>query len=63
MYIETDDEFEPLRDFPRIKEAPKSREWNTIMATLQERSVEQGWIPMELVFDLGRPQYLQDSQT
>ncbi len=40
MYIETDDAFEPARDFPRINEDPKSAEWNALMATLQERAPE-----------------------
>ena len=58
MYIETDDAFDPRRDFPRINEDPVSAEWNTLMATLQERAPEadpdEWWAPMELVFDLSR---------
>ena len=61
MYIETDDDFEPRRDFPRINEDPKSAEWNALMATLQERAPEaapdEWWARMELVFDLNRPQH------
>lgn len=57
MYIETDDAFEPLRDFRRVNDDPKSRAWNDLMATLQERAPEAGpdewWAPMELVFDMG----------
>lgn len=56
MYLETDDAFEPRRDFARVNEDPKSREWNALMATLQERAPEaapdEWWAPMELVFDL-----------
>lgn len=56
MYIETDDAFEPLRDFRRVNEDPVSREWNDLMATLQERAPEatpdEWWAPMELVFDM-----------
>ena len=62
MYIETDDDFEPRRDFVRINEDPKSREWNELMATLQERAPEatpdEWWAPMELVFDMSWPQHL-----
>ncbi|HEY8476869.1 MAG TPA: L-rhamnose mutarotase [Chloroflexota bacterium] len=63
MYLETDDDFDPRRDFPRIKEAPKSKEWNEIMATLQERSADEGWSPMELVFDLNWPENLSTEDT
>jgi L-rhamnose mutarotase len=56
MYVEADDAFEPRRDFARINEDPKSREWNELMAGLQERAPEaasdEWWAPMELVFDL-----------
>jgi L-rhamnose mutarotase len=56
MYVEADDHFEPRRDFPRINDDPASREWNELMATLQERAPEaspdEWWAPMELVFDL-----------
>ena len=62
MYIETDDEFDPVRDFERVKEDPRSAEWNELMATLQERAPEAGpgewWAPMELVFDMSWPQHL-----
>ncbi len=60
MYIETDDAFEPVRDFQRVNEDPKSREWNDLMATLQERAPEatpdEWWAPMALAFDLNWPQ-------
>lgn len=59
MYIETDDAFEPQRDFARVNEDPKSAEWNALIATLQERapeaSPEEWWAPMALVFDLNWP--------
>ncbi len=58
MYIETSDAFEPLRDFARVNDDPKSAEWNALMATLQERAPEatpdEWWAPMELVFDMGK---------
>ncbi len=57
MYLETDDAFDPVRDFPRINEDPRSLEWNRLMATLQERAPEarpdEWWAPMEPVFELG----------
>lgn len=61
MYIETADDFDLARDFPRVNEDPVSAEWNRLMATLQERAPEanpdEWWAPMELVFDLGWPQH------
>jgi L-rhamnose mutarotase len=61
MYIVTDDDFEPARDFARINEDPTSAEWNALMATLQERAPEatrdEWWAPMELVFDSEWPQH------
>lgn len=61
MYIETTDEFEPLRDFARVNEDPRSAEWNRLMADLQERAPEatadEWWAPMELVFDMSWPQH------
>jgi L-rhamnose mutarotase len=61
MYIETDDDFDPARDFARINEDPVSAEWNAFMATLQARAPEatpdEWWAPMDLVFDLGWPQH------
>ena len=60
MYIETDDAFEPRRDFDRVNEDPVSRAWNDLMATLQERAPEaspdEWWAPMALVFDLNGEQ-------
>lgn len=61
MYIETDDTFEPARDFARINEDPKSDEWNRWMADLQERAPEanpdEWWAQMEQVFDMSWPQH------
>jgi L-rhamnose mutarotase len=55
MYIETEDQFDPARDFGRVNDDPNSREWNELMATLQERapeaSADEWWAPMERVFD------------
>jgi L-rhamnose mutarotase len=54
MYLETNDTFEPRRDFPRINDDPVSAEWNALMAGLQERAPEaadgEWWALMEPVF-------------
>lgn len=59
MFLETDDAFEPARDFSRINEDPTSARWNELMAGLQERAPEAGsdewWAAMELVFDTEWP--------
>lgn len=61
MYLDADDEFDPRRDFPRINEDPVSREWNELMATLQQRAPEahahEWWALMESIFDTEWPQY------
>ncbi|HUE75550.1 MAG TPA: L-rhamnose mutarotase, partial [Chloroflexota bacterium] len=41
MYIQTSDDFDPERDWPRAGNASEeSREWNRIMGDLQERAPE-----------------------
>jgi L-rhamnose mutarotase len=61
MYLVTDDEFDPTRDFVRINDDPTSAKWNAMMADLQARAPEanddEWWAPMELVFDLDWPQH------
>ena len=61
MYVVTDDDFDPARDFARINEDPASARWNALMADLQARSPEanpdEWWAPMEQVFDLNWPQH------
>jgi L-rhamnose mutarotase len=57
MYLETDDDFDLARDFGRVREDPRSVEWNDWMAReFQERSpfAREGewWALMELAFDL-----------
>jgi L-rhamnose mutarotase len=56
MYLETDDAFEPRRDFARINDDPVSADWNVRMAELQERAPEapadEWWALMEPVFVL-----------
>jgi L-rhamnose mutarotase len=59
MYMETEDDFDPGRDFARVLDAPRYREWDELMRSLQERAPEaaedEWWAPMEEVFDLGWP--------
>jgi len=56
MYLEADDGFDPERDFPKLNEVPRYREWDELMRTLQERAPEaradEWWAAMEEVFDL-----------
>lgn len=57
MYLETDDAFDPARDFSRVNEQTKSAEWNQWMAAeFQERAPEaregEWWAQMDLAFDL-----------
>ena len=65
MYLQTDDAFEPSRDFGRINDDPTSARWNALMADLQARSPEadadEWWAPMELVFDTDWPQHRASS--
>ena len=57
MYMEALDGFDPDRDFPKLNDVPRYREWDELMRTMQERAPEapadQWWAPMEEVFDLG----------
>jgi L-rhamnose mutarotase len=59
MYLVTDDDFDPTRDFAKINEDPVSAQWNAEMADLQARAPEaqsnEWWAQMELVFDLNWP--------
>jgi L-rhamnose mutarotase len=61
MYLITDDDFDPARDFARINEDPTSARWNALMADLQARVPEadpdEWWALMEPVFDLDWPQH------
>jgi len=56
MYMEAVDGFEPERDFPKLNEVSRYREWDELMRTFQERAPEakpgDWWAPMEEVFDL-----------
>ena len=56
MYMEAVDGFAPERDFPKLNDLPRYREWDELMRTLQERAPEaradEWWAQMEEVFDL-----------
>ncbi len=61
MYVDTEDDFDPARDFARAASSPRAKEWNEFMATLQERAPEaapdEWWALMEPVFDTEWPQH------
>jgi L-rhamnose mutarotase len=61
MYIDTTDDFEPARDFPRINDDPESKRWNELMATMQRKDPrgkpEEWWAVMPLAFDTEWPQH------
>lgn len=57
MVMETEDAFDPVRDFARYMEGdPRIREWQTLMESLQEPVPEaqpgEWWAEMELVYAL-----------
>lgn len=57
MYMETVDEFEASRDFPKYLELdPKCKEWDSLMSTFQEKVKEAGpdewWAVMDEVYTL-----------
>ena len=57
MYMETVDDFEPERDFPRYLELhPRCKQWDKLMQSFQEKIPEAGvdewWALMEPVYDL-----------
>ena len=56
MYMEASDGFDPARDFPKLGDVPRYREWDKLMSSMQERVPEAGegewWAVMEQVFDL-----------
>jgi L-rhamnose mutarotase len=58
MYMETVDGFSPERDFPKLAEDPRYREWEELMQGFQQPAPEaragEWWAPMEEVFDLSR---------
>jgi L-rhamnose mutarotase len=57
MFMETEDGFEPERDFARYEAShPRIREWQELMASMQEPVAEarpgQWWAEMKLVYSL-----------
>ena len=56
MYMEAVDGFSPERDFPKLAQDPRYREWDQLMRGLQQPAPEaragEWWAPMEEVFDL-----------
>jgi L-rhamnose mutarotase len=60
LWFEAVDGFDPERDFARLDEDERYREWDALMRTMQEPVPEarpgDWWAPMELVFDLAWPQ-------
>jgi L-rhamnose mutarotase len=56
MYMEAVDGFSPERDFPKLVDDPRYREWDELMRGLQQRAPEaregEWWAEMEEVFDL-----------
>lgn len=56
MYMETRDDFDPKRDFPKLDDDPRYRQWGDLMASMQERAQDaapdEWWAEMEEVFDL-----------
>jgi L-rhamnose mutarotase len=58
MYMEAADGFSPEREFPKLADDPRYREWDELMRGLQEPAPEakagEWWAPMEEVFDLNR---------
>jgi L-rhamnose mutarotase len=65
MELEARDDFDPAREFPRLVEDERYREWDELMRTMQERSPEarpdEWWAAMELVFDLDWPQHEENA--
>ncbi|MCC6177496.1 MAG: L-rhamnose mutarotase [Chloroflexi bacterium] len=62
MYVDTTDEFDPVRDFDRVNDDPESKRWNEWMAaTFQQRDPHakpgEWWALMERVFDTDWPQH------
>jgi L-rhamnose mutarotase len=57
MYVETEDSFEPERDFPRYEaSSARIKEWQDLMASMQEPVSDakpgEWWAQMKIVFAL-----------
>jgi L-rhamnose mutarotase len=65
LWMETVNGFDPERDFARLGEDERYREWDALMRTMQEPVPEarpaEWWAPMELVFDLDWPQHEENA--
>jgi L-rhamnose mutarotase len=61
MYIDTTDEFDPARDFPRVNDDAESKRWNEWMATMQckdpNAKAEEWWMLLPCAFDTEWPQH------
>lgn len=59
MYMEADDAFDPARDYQAYANDPRTRAWDELMRTYQQRVPAadprdgQWWSEMTEVFDLG----------
>ena len=58
MYMQTVDGFAPEREFPKLNEDARYREWDELMRGFQQPVREAGagewWASMEEVFDLSK---------
>ncbi len=58
LYMQAIDGFAPEREFPKLAEDARYREWDELMRGLQEPAPEakagEWWAQMEEVFDLSR---------
>jgi len=59
MFLETDDAFDPERDFPRYEKGhPRIKEWQDLMASMQEPVPDAApgelWAEMQLAYRLER---------
>ena len=57
MYMETVDDFEPERDFPKyLQNHARCKQWDELMQTFQEKipeaAVDEWWALMEPVYEL-----------
>ena len=56
MFMETGDDFDMERDFPKYMENPKAKEWDELMRTFQTNvpEAQEGtkWVEMKEVFAL-----------
>jgi L-rhamnose mutarotase len=65
LWMETVDGLDPARDFSRLSEDERYREWDSLMRTMQEPVADappgEWWAPMELIFDLNWPQHADNA--